>query len=72
MKITRHDKIYIPKKTKNSQNAKNEQKKGNLLRDHIFMTSTEKEQTYCSFAEVMGSQEIGLLFMDVINECPLS
>ena len=63
--------IYL-KKLKIRKMLISEQKKGNLLRDHIFMTSTEKEQTYCSFAEVMGSQEIGLLFMDVINECPLS
>ena len=68
MKTTRYDKIYIPEKTKNPQNAKNEQKKGNLLRYHIFMTSTQKEQTYCSFLERMGSHESGLLFMDVINE----
>ena len=63
--------IYL-KKLKIRKMLISEQKKGNLLRDHIFMTSTEKEQTYCSFMDGMGTQEIGPLFMDVINGCPLS
>ena len=43
MKITTYDKIYIPNETRKLQNIKKLTKEKNLLRDHIFMTSSLKD-----------------------------